>query len=73
MKSKKMRLETLSNLLFYLGVLTSIGTITYTYWVRRSLPKGMCPVSQNYSLYMISIGLLAVSIIMSFISKKSYK
>lgn len=73
MKSKKFTLEMFSNLLFYSGVITSIGTIGYTYWLRRSLPPGVCPVAQNYSLYYLAIGLLAAAFITSLISKKTYK
>lgn len=69
----KLNWNKVSNWLLALGVLA--GGLGYynIYKIKSELPPGVCPINNNRSLLFISIFLLVLSIVTSFINDRVSK
>lgn len=61
------RIKRISNIIFYVSVIYTIGVLLKTYFDRMKLPDGVCPLESNNIAIYIGIGLLVISLISSTI------
>lgn len=60
-------LEKVSNYTFYGGLLATIYGLYRIFISRKDLAPGACPIEDNRPIMFIAIGLLIISLILSFI------
>ncbi|MGG7078207.1 hypothetical protein [Clostridium sardiniense] len=65
-----MKLSKISNYIMNIAIVVSIYAGYKVFQSRRNLPPGACPVEDNSTLLYVSIAVLILSIILSFISDK---
>lgn len=61
----------IGNLFFAAGVLTGIYALADIYFIKSSLPSGVCPITNNKPLMFISAALCVISLILSFLEPKA--
>lgn len=59
------KVKKVSDLIYYISIAFAIIVIGKNYYDRASLPEGVCPVSNNYSLIIFAITLLIISFIVT--------
>ncbi|GAA0068640.1 hypothetical protein UT300003_01630 [Clostridium sardiniense] len=65
-----MKLSKISNYIMNIAIVVSIYAGYKVFQSHRNLPPGTCPVDDNRPLLYVSIAVLILSIILSFISDK---
>lgn len=72
---KKIKLHTISNILFISAIFMSIFSLGKTFYERSRLPEGVCPIDNNRSMMFIGIIMLFLYLVIStvegYISKKN--
>ncbi|MDN5351897.1 MAG: hypothetical protein PWQ12_816 [Clostridiales bacterium] len=63
----------LSDLFFIAAVGVSFYLLISTYFIRRSLPAGVCPIDNRAEFFYAAIGLLVVAFILSFFDNAKEK
>ncbi|WBW99142.1 hypothetical protein [Oceanirhabdus sp. W0125-5] len=70
----KIKLHTISNMLFISAVFMGIFSLGKTFYERSRLPEGVCPIDNNRSMMIIGAILLLLYIVVStvedYINKK---
>lgn len=61
-------METVSDILFYLGLIVGGYGFLQIYISKRGLPEGACPIESNIEFIALAILLFMVSLTLSFIS-----
>lgn len=68
---KNNSVEKILNLIFTSSILLGMYSIVKTYYFdRRNLPEGVCPITDNRALLVLSIGMLILYMILSTIYEK---
>lgn len=68
---KNNSVERILNLIFTSSILLGMYSIVKTYYFdRRNLPEGVCPITNNRALLVLSIGILILYMILSTIYEK---
>lgn len=65
--NREKTIKIISNVLFGVGVALAAAVIIKTFIENASLPAGVCPFDQNRWLTYTALGVLAASLISSFI------
>ncbi|MCM1988613.1 hypothetical protein [Oceanirhabdus seepicola] len=61
----KIKLHTISNLLFISAVIISIFSLGKTVYERSRLPEGVCPIDNNRSIMIIGMIMLFLYLVVS--------
>lgn len=69
----KVNLNTISNWLFYLGILVGVIGFYRIYSVRAALPPGVCPVDNNRGMLILGVFMLLTSVITAIIYERQNK
>ncbi len=60
----------IGNAFFAVGAAIALYALTGTYLLYRNLPEGACPFDANRPLLYVALGLVVVSLVLSFFEKK---
>ena len=64
------KLMSFSNIIFTMAIGTFIYGLYKIYTIRRVLPPGVCPIDSNRTILFISIFLMLLSILVSYLEDK---
>ncbi len=67
---EKPRMKRFSDLFFSAAIALSGYTLISTYFIRKSLPAGICPINTRLPLYYTTIAFLAIAFVLSFFDKR---
>lgn len=69
----KVNLNTISNWLFYLGILVGAIGFYRIYSVRAALPPVVCPVDNNRGMLILGVFMLLTSVVTAVIYERQNK
>lgn len=67
------RIKLINNIFFYSTIILAGVVMAKTYYDRSKLPEGVCPITNNQTIYYLAIILLIISFIVNMIISIKYK
>ena len=60
------KLKKLSQILFIMGLVVSLGAVGYTYYLRQTSPPGFCPINPARPFMWVGVVVLLASLMIDF-------